>query len=233
MVKEVVLLIDGDLGSADKTLCCLRSAGYKVLLAGSGVSAFNALEQNPKLIVMEAALVGYAKFALLRLIRQRGFSAPILVLSSVCDVDSRVEGLRSGADDYLPKPFHAEELLARVEALLRRYAAFSPLTINLPPLFLNLETRKAYLDGNFVRLTRREFEILAMLAKNAGRVVSFGEIIEQGWNGEEVSDRHIVMVHMSTLRKKLEGAPNHYKMIVTERGIGYRLLLQNGRAAGV
>ena len=202
----------------------LSVRGYEVLLASTGEDGVeSATRTPPDLAILDLTLPGMSGLEVCRRIRA-WYKGPILVLS-VRDSDAdKVAALDLGADDYLTKPFSAPELLARVRALLRR--ASSPLeglgAVHAGRLTIDLAQRKVLADDTEVHLTRTEFDILAYLVTNTGRVLTSRSILTHVWGPAYAEDAATLRVHMSHLRKKVEPDPAIPSYIITEPGVGFR-----------
>jgi two-component system response regulator MprA len=211
---EVVSLLERVLGEQ----------GYDVTAAMDGESGLaRALEQLPDLVILDLGLPGRDGIQVAIELRRRGLTAPVLMLTARGAVADRVSGLEAGADDYLGKPFDAEELLARVRALLRRSALRARAAeLKVGDVVLDPLTREVWRDGRQLSLTPREFALLEYLMRNPGRTLTRAAIVAQVWkHGPEDPDAtNVVDVYMAYLRKKLEaeGGPS---MIRTIRGVGY------------
>ena len=211
---EVVSLLERVLGEQ----------GYDVTAAMDGESGLaRALDQQPDLVILDLGLPGRDGLQVAIELRRRGLNAPVLMLTARGAVADRVSGFEAGADDYLGKPFDAEELLARVRALLRRSALRARAAqLTVGDVVLDPLTREVWRDGRPISLSPREFALLEYLMRNPGRTLTRGAIVAQVWkNGPEDPDAtNIVDVYMAYLRKKLEaeGGPS---MIRTIRGVGY------------
>ncbi len=204
----------------------LRLSGFEVLTATDGATALGAVAtRNPDAMVLDMnmpVLDGAGVVAALRAMRN---DVPICVLSARSSVDDRIAGLESGADDYLVKPFVLAELIARIRALLRRRPEPSPDgtgPIRVGPLAVDLPGHRVLLADREVELTRREFELLATLARNAGIVLSRERLLELVWGYDFAADTNVVDVFVGYLRRKLEadGTP---RLLHTVRGVGFVL----------
>jgi two-component system response regulator MprA len=217
MADAAILVVDDDAPIRRMLERTLGAAGYEVGLAVDGGDALAAVERSvPDLVVLDVAMPGLDGIAVCRRLRSRGLATPVLLLTARDAVDDRVRGLDAGADDYLVKPFATEELLARVRALLRRGLA-PETTLAHSDLTLDLETRRAVRAGRTIELSARECDLLALLLRNARRVVSREQAVGEIWSGD--AHENVVDHYVSTLRKKL-GAP---PVIDTVRGIGFVL----------
>ena len=205
----------------------LSVRGYEVLLASTGEDGMeSATRTPPDLVILDLSLPGISGLEVCRRLRA-WYSGPILVLS-VRDADAdKVAALDLGADDYLTKPFSAPELLARVRALLRR--AGTPAsglgTVNAGGLEIDLARRTVAAGGEQIHLTRTEFDILAYLVTNVGRVLTSRSILTHVWGPAYAEDAATLRVHMSHLRKKIEPDPAVPSFIVTEPGVGFRFVM--------
>jgi len=219
-----ILLIEDDKKVADFVIKGLREAGYAVDHADNGEDGFEDGRDGVfDLIIADLMLPGRDGFSLIEGLRRCGVSAPILALSALDSVDDRVRGLRKGADDYLTKPFAFAELLARVQALLRRASgAREPTALRVADLELDLLSREARRGDQVIPLQTKEFELLEYLMRNAGMVVSKTMIIEHVWNYHFDPGTNIVEARMSRLRDKVD-KPFERKLIHTIRGAGYAL----------
>lgn len=181
-----------------------------------------ALSQSYDLIVLDMRLPGRNGLDVLRTLRARGFERPVLVLTAQDAVDAKVETLRAGADDYVTKPFAFEELLARVEALLRRPRALASPMLRVEDLVLDLGTRDVTRGDESIELTPKEFAVLEYLMRHNGRVMSRTLITEYAWGYHFDPGTNIVDVVINHLRKKID-AKHDKKLITTVRGVGYMI----------
>ena len=181
-----------------------------------------ALAQPYDLVILDMRLPGRNGLDVLRSLRARGFERPVLVLTAQDAVDAKVETLRAGADDYVTKPFAFEELLARVEALLRRPRALASPRLQVGDLELDQSTREVHRAGERIELTPKEFAVLEYLMRHAGRVMSRTLITEYAWGYHFDPGTNIVDVVITHLRKKVDARHEH-KLITTVRGVGYVL----------
>lgn len=181
-----------------------------------------ALSQPYDLIVLDMRLPGRNGLDVLRTLRARGFERPVLVLTAQDAVDAKVETLRAGADDYVTKPFAFEELLARVEALLRRPRAMASPLLRVGDLALDQGTRDVQRGEELIELTPKEFAVLEYLMRHAGRVMSRTLITEYAWGYHFDPGTNIVDVVINHLRKKID-AKFDKKLITTVRGVGYMI----------
>ena len=181
-----------------------------------------ALAQPYDLVILDMRLPGRNGLDVLRTLRARGFERPILVLTAQDAVDAKVETLRAGADDYVTKPFAFEELLARVEALLRRPRAMASPQLRVADLELDQGTRDVRRGDEAIELTPKEFAVLEYLMRHAGRVMSRTLITEYAWGYHFDPGTNIVDVVINHLRKKID-AKFEKKLITTVRGVGYMI----------
>jgi len=211
-----VLVVEDDEGVRELVAYHLTRAGFHVVEAATAGDAWDALG-NVDAVVLDWMLPDEAGLDWLRRLRAGAMAdLPVLMLTARAREVDRVEGLEGGADDYLVKPFSAAELVARVRALLRR-AAPSHRRV-LGPLVIDVDGARATLDGEELRLTRREFELLAFLAGHPGRVFSRGELLDRVWGEDFLGTERTVDQHVAQLRSRL-GQP----WIETVRGRGYRI----------
>ena len=202
----------------------LGEQGYDVSAATDGESGLaRAIDQAPDLVILDLGLPGRDGLQVAAELRRRGVNAPVLMLTARGAVADRVSGLEAGADDYLAKPFDAEELLARVRALLRRSALrVRAARLQVADVVLDPLTREVWRADRALTLTPREFALLEYMMRNPGRTLTRSAIVAQVWKQppDDMDATNIVDVYMAYLRKKLE-ANNHPAMIFTVRGVGY------------
>ena len=217
-----VLVVEDDDAIADVLRRSLRSEGHTVKSADDGVEALEEFELfSPDLIVLDLGLPRMDGSEVMRRIRAES-EVPILILTARSDTGDRVEGLDAGADDYLPKPFEREELLARVRALLRRRPPRGSAALSVADLVLKPDSREARRGDRLIELTNREFELLEYLAVNKGIVVSKQRLLEDVWGYDPLDETNTVDVFISNLRRKLE-AGGEQRLLHTKRGAGYIL----------
>ncbi len=219
-----VLLVEDDQAIADFIGRGLREAGYAVEHAADGEAGLRAaLERPADVAIIDLMLPKTDGLALIERLRQRGQTVPVLILSARRSVDDRVRGLQAGGDDYLTKPFAFAELLARIQALMRRASRSSePTGLTVADLTLDLLTRRVTRAGVTIELRPREFALLEFLMRNAGRVVSKTMILSHVWEYNFDPQTNIVDVLVSRLRDKID-RPFDAKLLRTVRGVGYVL----------
>ena len=208
----------------------LRFNGYDVLTANDGLEAVEAVRsENPELLILDVMMPNMDGLEVCRTLRSEGWDRPILVLTARDGVSDRVAGLDAGADDYLPKPFALEELLARVRSLVRRasadsIAAEAPVEskLSFEDLELDADTREVSRGGRSISLTRTEFSLLQLLMENPRKVLSRSKILEEVWGYDFPTSGNALEVYIGYLRKKTEGDGDS-RLIHTVRGVGYVL----------
>jgi two-component system, OmpR family, response regulator len=218
-----LLLIEDDQEAAQFVLKGLRESGYRVDHAADGRDGlFRATEGNYDLIITDRMLPHLDGLQLVKFLREQGRRTPVLVLSALGTVDDRVLGLKSGGDDYLTKPFAFSELLARVEALLRRSstAESAPTRLKVADLEMDLLSRRVSRAGRAIELTAREFKLLEFLLRHAGHVVTRTMLLEGVWDLQFDPQTNLIDVHMSRLRQAVDRGFAK-PLIHTVRGAGY------------
>lgn len=218
-----ILVIEDDPTVGEFVRRGLEEQRWQVDLATNGIDGeATALSQHFDLVVLDMRLPGKHGLDVLRGLRARGFERPVLVLTAQDAVDAKVETLRAGADDYVTKPFAFEELLARIEALLRRPRALVSPVLRVADVELDQGTREVRRAGVLVELTPKEFSVLEYLMRHAGRVMSRTLITEYAWGYHFDPGTNIVDVVINHLRKKLDSGHDK-KLITTVRGVGYMI----------
>jgi two-component system OmpR family response regulator len=219
-----LLLIEDDQEAAQFVLKGLRESGYTVDHSADGREGlFRATEGGYDLIITDRMLPHMDGLALVKFLREQGARTPVLVLSALGTVDERVQGLKAGGDDYLAKPFAFSELLARVEALLRRSAAAdntAPTRLKVADLEMDLLSRRVARSGREIELTAREFKLLEFLLRHAGQVVTRTMLLEGVWDLQFDPQTNLIDVHMSRLRHAVDRGFTK-PLIHTVRGAGY------------
>jgi two-component system response regulator MprA len=215
MPEAAILVVDDDAPIRRMLDRTLSAAGYAVATAADGGEALAAVERStPDLVVLDVGLPGVDGLSVSRRLRAKGLAVPVLLLTARDSVPDRVAGLDAGADDYLVKPFATEELLARIRALLRRGKAPEEL-LAFADLTLDPLTRAAQRGGSTLALSEREVDLLALLLRNARRVVPREQAINEIWRGD--ASANVVDRYVSNLRRKLGEPP----LIETVRGVGF------------
>jgi two-component system alkaline phosphatase synthesis response regulator PhoP len=223
-----VLLVEDEPGLQLALTDRLASEGYRVETAADGNTAVQRATGEPfDLIVLDVMLPGRDGFDVARMVRQQGVQTPILMLTARTQVVDRVVGLKLGADDYLTKPFEMVELLARIEALLRRAPTSSGVTLERFQ-FGNVlvDARKAEVtrDGALVDLSAKEFHLLRYFVEHRGATISREELLSEVWGYQATPSTRTVDVHVAWLRQKLEPNPRVPQYILTVHGLGYKFI---------
>jgi two-component system KDP operon response regulator KdpE len=224
MSRPRILLVDDEPSLLATIAPLLRSQGYDVATATSGHAALDSVDrQLPQLVVLDLGLPDLDGVEVCRRLRE-GRSVPILVLSARGAEADKVAALDGGADDYVTKPFGAEELLARVRAALRRSTTSAPTAgpIARSDLAIDVDRRKVTRGKDEIKLTPKEFELLVFFAQHAGRVLTHRTILHAIWGPNAVDQPEHLRVLVASLRRKLERDPAHPKYILTEPWVGYR-----------
>lgn len=220
-----ILIVDDEPSITEFVSYAMQKEGYLTEIASDGEEALRKMEhQHFDLFILDIMLPGIDGYELCRRIRTK-MSTPILFLSARDTELNKVVGLELGADDYLAKPFGVRELLARTRALLRRSQGNEMVSgneISAGGITLNEDTHVAQGDKGAIDLTPREFELLACLMRNAGKVVSREDLLHDAWNWEFITETKTVDTHIKRLRDKIESAGYDPKLVETVRGYGYR-----------
>ncbi|HEV3461539.1 MAG TPA: response regulator transcription factor [Candidatus Dormibacteraeota bacterium] len=231
-----ILIVDDDAMAREILKRILEHAGYEVMTAGSGPEALRKLHEGiPHLVVVDLMMPEMDGFELCRRIKSH-LDVPIVILSAVAAIESKVEGLQMYAEDYIVKPFEKEELVARVQRVLRRYGESAgveqPEVVIDQELQINFVQHWARVKGQQVTLTPTESKLLFLLVRNAGRVVTNETLLAKAWAGDEEAYEEGLRVHISRLRSKIESNPSKPVYIQTKRGVGYRFSAKVNYPAG-
>ena len=224
-----ILVCDDEKDIVSALTIYLTTGGYQVVPAYDGTEALAILaKEDIHLVLLDIMMPKVDGIEVLRQLRGRGSRLPVLLLTAKAEVDDKVLGLDSGANDYLTKPFSVDELLARVRANLRRSSMASSesteaSTFDNGPLHIDYAAGYATKDGRELSLTPTEYKLLVLLAKNVDKVLTHTFITREIWGTSWDSDLASLRVFMRTLRKKIEADPSHPKMIQTHMGVGYRM----------
>ncbi|WP_028006489.1 response regulator transcription factor [Solimonas flava] len=216
------LVIEDDPDLREQVARFLGDEGFAVDVAADGDNgAYMAEEYPADVAIIDLGLPGLPGIELIRRVRKAGRKYPILILTARDGWQSKVEGLEAGADDYLVKPFHKEELIARVRALVRRVGGWTQATLNSGPYAVDTSAKSVLVDGKPVDLTSYEFRVLEYLLTHAGKVISKSELTEHLYTEDEERDSNVIEVFIRRLRAKLD-PDSQYNPITTLRGAGYR-----------
>jgi DNA-binding response OmpR family regulator len=219
-----ILIVEDENTLRDTLAYNLTREGYEVSLSGDGTEALELARADKfDLIVLDIMLPSLDGLSFCRILRKEQ-ATPIIMLTARGGEVDRIIGLESGADDYIVKPFSLGEFLARVRAVLRRapFTALRSDRIESGDLLLDLAARRVSLAGREVKLSHKEFDLLAVLVRNKGAVLSRDLLLEQVWGFDHIGDDRTVDVHVRWLREKIEADPSEPQRIVTVRGVGYR-----------
>jgi two-component system KDP operon response regulator KdpE len=225
MKKFCILVVDDEKRILNFLRTKLKASGYEVLTAASGIEALEQVQaQEPDLILLDILMPKMDGFETLK--NLRSFSAtPVIILSAKGSDIDKIKGLGLGADDYIPKPFNPDELIARIEAVKRRIEPTEKRrtseSFRLNDLTIDFKSRKVVLDGDEKYLTRIEWLLLSELAHNIGRLMPYEELLSRVWGPEYRDDVQLLRTWISRLRSKLEKDPNNPKLICTIPKAGY------------
>jgi len=226
MSGENILVVDDEEHIVELIKFNLEKNGYKVITAGNGIEALKLVHAEiPQLVLLDVMLPGMDGYDVCKEIRKDNSisSTPIVMLSAKGEELDKILGLELGADDYITKPFSVRELLARVKAVLRRTTVqIIEKSYKFGNIMIDFEKHEVGKDGEKVELTLKEFELLEMLIKNKGRVITRDFLLDEIWGYEYVGETRTVDVHIRHLRQKIEADDKNPKYIETVRGIGYR-----------
>lgn len=224
-----ILIVDDDAEIRKVTGIYLENEGYEVIKAENGEQALKLIDETEvDLVLLDVMMPGMDGIETCMKIRENNIM-PIIFLSAKSEDLDKIQGLASGADDYMTKPFNAMELMARVKSQLRRYTKYAAVPsgnkniIEIGNLTINTDTRQVFVGNSEVRLTPKEFDILELLASNKGIVFSIEKIYERVWKEDFFKSDNTVMVHITKIREKIEEDPKKPIYIKTVWGVGYKI----------
>ena len=220
----VVLVVDDDVALSEMLQIVLRQEGFETVWCGRGDRAMDAFHrQRPDVVLLDIMLPGRDGIDVCRAIRAES-GVPIVMLTARSDTQDVVRGLEAGADDYISKPFKVQELVARVRTRLRRIEVDAPGgEIVIKGVSINAATHEVTVDGSPVALTPLEFDLLLALAKHPRQVMTRQKLMEEVWGYHHSGDTKLINVHIQRLRSKIEKDPERPDIVVTVRGVGYRV----------
>lgn len=228
-MNETILIVDDDTEIRKLITIYLENEGFETIQLANGKEAVQFLQSiDVDLILLDVMMPKMNGIEACMKIREEK-NTPIIFLSAKSEDLDKIQGLISGADDYITKPFNPLELIARVKSQIRRSTKYNEAieqnrrNIQIEDLNINLETRLVYVHGNEIRLTPKEFDILALLAKNQGMVMSVEKIYEMVWRDDFLKSDNTVMVHITKIREKIEDNPKKPSYIKTVWGVGYKI----------
>jgi two-component system response regulator RegX3 len=220
-----ILVVEDEESFSDPLSYLLRKEGYEVGVAESGTDALAEFDRaGADLVLLDLMLPGLSGADVCRALRQRS-SVPVIMLTAKDSEIDKVVGLEIGADDYVTKPYSSRELLARIKAVLRRLTEpeeLMPSTLEAGPVRMDVERHVVTVNGAQTALPLKEFELLEILLRNTGRVLTRLQLIDRVWGSDYVGDTKTLDVHIKRLRAKLEPDPANPRHIVTVRGLGYK-----------
>ncbi|MDE3720843.1 MULTISPECIES: response regulator transcription factor [Nocardiopsis] len=223
-----VLVVEDEESYSDALSYMLRKEGFEVAVAPTGTVALETFDRTgADLVLLDLMLPGLSGTEVCRSLRQKS-SVPVIMLTAKDSEIDKVVGLELGADDYVTKPFSSRELVARIRAVLRRRGGEAgedpvlPAALEAGPVRMDVERHVVTVRGENVQLPLKEFELLEVLLRNAGRVLTRMQLIDRVWGADYVGDTKTLDVHVKRLRAKIEDDPSSPKYIVTVRGLGYK-----------
>ncbi len=220
-----ILVVEDEDSFSDPLSYLLRREGYDVAVADDGTAALEEFDRNgADLVLLDLMLPGLPGTEVCRQLRARG-NVPVIMLTAKDSEIDKVVGLELGADDYVTKPYSSRELVARVRAVLRRGAepeVLVPATVEAGPVRMDVERHVVTVNNSTVAMPLKEFELLEILLRNAGRVLTRMQLIDRVWGSDYVGDTKTLDVHVKRLRSKIEPDPAQPRHLVTVRGLGYK-----------
>lgn len=219
-----VLIIEDEFSYRDALSFLLEKEGFEVVTAADGVTGLSEFDsKGADLVLLDLMMPGMGGLEVCRELRQRS-EVPVIMLTARGDEVDKVVGLELGADDYLTKPFSHRELLARIRAVLRRSqnTAETADILAVGDVRMNIDRHEVTLNGEPIQLALKEFQLLEMLLRNAGRVLTRTQLISRVWGDDYVGDTKTLDVHIKRLRSKIETDPSNPQHLLTVRGLGYR-----------
>ena len=220
-----ILVVEDEISFSDPLSYLLRKEGYEVAVAETGPEALEDFDRaGADLVLLDLMLPGLSGTEVCRALRQRS-NVPVIMLTAKDSEIDKVVGLEIGADDYVTKPYSSRELLARIKAVLRRLSEpedLVPATIEAGPVRMDVERHIVTVGGSTTQLPLKEFELLEILLRNTGRVLTRMQLIDRVWGSDYVGDTKTLDVHVKRLRAKIEPDPAEPRYIVTVRGLGYK-----------
>jgi two-component system response regulator RegX3 len=221
-----ILIVDDEPALSEPLEFLLQREGYETAVAADGVTALSKFDsENPDLVLLDLMLPGLSGTEVCRQIRTRS-NIPIIMLTAKDSEVDIVVGLELGADDYVTKPYSTRELLARVRAVLRRRTEDDPADsgiLQVGGIRMDVERHTVQVDGSETPMPLKEFELLELLLRNAGRVLTRGQLIDRVWGSDYFGDTKTLDVHIKRIRSKIERVPSAPEILVTVRGLGYRI----------
>lgn len=221
-MAQKILVVDDDPAISEMLSLVLEAEGFDAVVVNDGAQATDVFfKENPDLVLLDLMLPGMNGIDICRAIRKES-TVPIVMLTAKTDTVDVVLGLESGADDYVPKPFKAKELVARVRARLRGAPENSHDSIEIGDLHIDIKGHCVFRGGEEISLTPLEFDLLSELASKPGQVFSREELLQRVWGYRNASDTRLVNVHVQRLRSKIEKDPENPQIVLTVRGVGYK-----------
>ena len=221
-----ILIVDDEPALSEPLEFLLQREGYETAVAADGVTALSKFDsENPDLVLLDLMLPGLSGTEVCRQIRTRS-NVPIIMLTAKDSEVDIVVGLELGADDYVTKPYSTRELLARIRAVLRRRTEDDPGDMGILQvggIRMDVERHTVSVDGSETPMPLKEFELLELLLRNAGRVLTRGQLIDRVWGSDYFGDTKTLDVHIKRIRSKIERVPSAPEVLVTVRGLGYRI----------
>jgi two-component system alkaline phosphatase synthesis response regulator PhoP len=227
-MKKKILVVDDEPSISMLIEFNLKLAGYEVHCVYDGEAVFEAIQSfRPDLIILDLMLPKMDGFQVCRKLRSQNNLVPIIMLTAMQDLSDKIAGLDNGADDYMTKPFSPQELISRIQAIIRRIQTL-PSSSKMSPIHIGQisvqpDQREVSMNGDPIELTPKEFELLLFLCKHRGKVLSRQQLLHGVWDYHFLGDTRIVDVHISHLRDKIENNARNPEYIVTIRNVGYKL----------
>jgi two-component system KDP operon response regulator KdpE len=233
-IKGKILLIEDDIEFTKLTQMWLQNAGYEVFTAGDGIEGMrHVYSSRPNLVLLDTMLPKMDGWEVCRRIREMS-DIPVLMVTAKAQKTDRLKGFALGADDYIPKPVDFSELVARVQAVLRRSGSETHeselSSFRNGEIEIEWRSRQVWVRGKRVKLSPTEFKILACLIKNRGWIVTHEQLLEKAWGPNYIGDKSFVKLYIRYLRRKIEVNPHEPQLILTERGVGYQFAAQDKEA---